>query len=294
MNRNRRNFLKTAAACSITGVFLGTKPLLAGTPGDKMAFGLVTYQWGRDWDLPTLIKNCEQTQVLGVELRVEHAHGVSPELTPQQRKEVSKRFSDSPVAMVGMGTNQCYDSPDESALKESIERTKAFIRLSHDVGGSGVKVKPNSFHKDVSREKTIEQIGKSLNEVGKYGAAFGQEIRLEVHGSCCELPTIQAIMEVADHDNVGVCWNCNAQDLQGEGLEYNFNLVRDRFGATAHVRELNETSYPYQQLMDLMVAADYDGWVLLEARRDPPDRVAALIEQREIFKAMVAKGQAKL
>ena len=58
-------------------------------------------------------------------------------------------------------------------------------------------------------EKTIEQIGKALNELGSFGEGWGQQIRLEVHGQCAELPTIKAIMEIADHPNVAVCWNCN-------------------------------------------------------------------------------------
>jgi hypothetical protein len=115
-----------------------------------------------------------------------------------------------------------------------------------------------------------------------------------VHGQCAELPAIKAIMDVAQHENVGVCWNSNQQDLGGKGLEYNFNLVRRRFGATAHVRELNETGYPYQRLFDLFVKTDYEGWILLEARTNPKDRVAALIEQRELFEEMVAKAQGKL
>jgi hypothetical protein len=89
---------------------------------------------------------------------------------------------------------------------------------------------------------------------------------------------------------VAVCWNCNPQDLEGQGLEYNFNLVKDRFGDTAHVRELNMGDYPYQQLIDLFVQMDYAGWVLLEARTKPKDRIAALIEQRKVFEEMVAKA----
>jgi sugar phosphate isomerase/epimerase len=226
-----------------------------------------------------------------VETRTQHAHGVEPSLTAAQRKEVKKRFADSPVELIGPGTNQQYDDPEPEKLKASIEGTKAFIKLSHDCGGSGVKVKPNSFHKNVPHEVTIEQIGKSLNVVGAYAADYGQEIRLEVHGSCCELPTIKSIMDYVDQKNVGVCWNCNNQDLQGEGLEYNFNLVKDRFGKTAHVRELNLGDYPYQQLIDLFVGMDYSGWLLLEARTKPADRIAALIEQQEVFKKMVAKAR---
>lgn len=290
---SRREFVKSATVCAAA---VATRPgrALAQKPGHNMAFGLVTYLWGRDWDLPTLIGNCEKSKVLGVELRTTHAHGVECDLNAKQRADVAKRFADSPVVNVGLGSNERFDHADPAGLKTAIEATKAFVKLSHDVGGSGVKVKPNSFQKNVPREKTIEQIGRALNQVGAFGADYGQEIRLEVHGQCAELPTIKAIMDVADHENVGVCWNSNRQDLEGEGLEYNFHLVRDRFGDTVHIRELNDSSYPYQQLFDLFVKTDYTGWILLEARTNPDDRVAALVEQRELFKGMIAKGQAKL
>jgi sugar phosphate isomerase/epimerase len=219
---------------------------------------------------------------------------VEPSLSAAERLEVKKRFADSPVVFVGPGTNQQYDDPEPEKLTASIEGTKAFIKLSHDCGGSGVKVKPNSFHKNVPREVTIEQIGKSLNIVGAFAADYGQEIRLEVHGTCAELPVIKSIMDLVDQKNVGVCWNCNVQDLQGEGLEFNFNLVKNRFGATAHLRELNLDDYPYQKLIDMFVAMDYAGWILLEARTKPADRIAALIEQRKVFAEMVAKAQAKV
>lgn len=288
----RREFLKTSTAAAAA---LSSAPLAAfgaDKPGSKMQIGLVTYLWGQDWDLPTLIANCEKSGVLGVETRTQHAHGVEPSLSAAERKEVKKRFADSPVELLGPGTNQQYDDPEPEKLEASIEGTKAFIKLSHDCGGSGVKVKPNSFHKNVDREVTIEQIGKSLNVVGAFAADYGQEIRLEVHGSCCELPTIKKIMDYVDQKSVGVCWNSNSQDLNGEGLEHNFNLVKDRFASTAHIRELNVGDYPYQKLIDLFAAMDYAGWILLECRTKPEDRVAALIEQRELFNEMVAKAQA--
>jgi len=290
-NMTRRQWLNTTMAAAALG--LATPRAFAqGAPGSKMRFGLVTYLWGKDWDLPTLIANCEKTGVLGVELRVEHAHGVSPSMSKAERDEVRKRFEDSPVVNVGMGTNQDYHHASQAALEASIEGTKEYIKLSHDVGGSGVKVKPNNMPDNVPREKTIEQIGKSLNIVGAYAADYGQKIRLEVHGQCSELPTIKAIMDVADNPNVGVCWNSNDVDLKGEGLEYNFNLVKDRFGDTVHVRELNIGSYPYAELIKLFVGMDYDGWILLEARTNPDDRVAALKEQREVFEQMVKAAQA--
>jgi sugar phosphate isomerase/epimerase len=263
-------------------------------PGSKMRFGMVTYQWGEDWDLPTLLKNCEAAKVYGVELRSGHAHGVEPSLNEQQRKDVKKRFADSPITLVGLGAKIGFDSPDPEELKKNMEFMKEFIKLSYDVGSSGVRAMPNKKHKEIPIEQTIEQIGKSVNELGRFGADYGQQFRLEVHGDFDDLPTYKKIMDIAANPNVTVCWNSNPRDLKGQGLEYNFNLVKDRFGATAHVGELDSKDYPFAELIKLFVKMDYKGWLLLEASSKPADRVKALAERRMLFEKMVADAQAKV
>jgi sugar phosphate isomerase/epimerase len=289
---SRRDFLKKSiglgALAAAAGPLCNTRLFAAEKPGSKMKIGLVTYLWGQDWDLPTLLANCEKAKIFGVELRSKHKHGVEPSLSDSARKEVRKLFADSPVTFVGPGSNQCFDKPDPGKLADSIEAAKGFVKLSHDCGGSGIKVKPNDFHPGVPHEKTIEQIGKSLNTLGRYAADYGQKIRLEVHGSCAELPTIKQIMDIATEKNVSACWNCNDEDLRGKGLEYNFNSVKDRIGDTAHIRELNVGKYPYRELMELFVKMDYAGWILLECRTKPKDPIAAMIEQREIWEKMIA------
>lgn len=295
---SRRDFLATAAvagAATACGTLGSPAKLLAqDKKGGEIRYGLVTYNWAKDWDLPTVIKNCEAAQVHGVELRTTHKHGVEPNLTPAQRMEVRKRFEATPVQFVGIGSAECFDHPKPDALAKAIEATKDFVRLSHDIGGSGVKVRPNSFHKDVPREKTIEQIGKSLKLLGEYGAGFGQQIRLEVHGQCAQLPTIKAIMDIADHPNAVVCWNSNAQDLEEPGLEHNFNLVKNRLGPTTHVRCFDTTHYPWAQLLDLFVKMDYAGWLMLEEGASPADADQQLIHQKKLFDKMVAESRQRV
>lgn len=296
MHANRRQFVQSVAG--VAGLSLAGLGSRATAQSDDVAiaFGLVTYMWGADWDLPTLLENCKKTNCPGVELRTTHAHKVEPDLTEAQRAEVAKRFSDSGVTCVGIGSDERFDNPDPAVVKKAIERSKEFIRLSHDIGGSGVKVKPDRFWPNVPKEKTIEQIGKALNELGEYAAGFGQQVRLEVHGQCAELPTIKAIMDVAKDDNVFVCWNSNKQDLTGDGspaenLAKNFDLVRKRFGQTLHVRELNSPDgYPWEQLIGLLVKSKWEGWMLMECASKQDDRVAAMIEQRKLFDAMVKKA----
>ena len=223
MHITRRRFLATTAAATASLAALPARRNAAADGGSsgEMKLGLVTYLWGQDWDLPTLLANCAARPVCRAwNSAREHKHGVEPSLSPLQRLEVRKRFADSPVTLVGYGSNAEYHSNDPAELKRNIELTKAYVKLMYDCGGSGVKVKPNSFVKDVPHEQTLEQIGKALNEVAAFGADYGQRIRLEVHGQGTdELPNIKAIMDVATHPNVGVCWNCNGTDLKGQGLE---------------------------------------------------------------------------
>ncbi|MFB2119670.1 sugar phosphate isomerase/epimerase family protein [Parapedobacter sp. 2B3] len=262
---------------------------IRSNPASKMKLGLVTYLWGKDWDVPTLIANCTATGLTGVELRVDHAHGVSPEMGKRERRLVRDRFADSAVECVGMGTNEQYDFPDLQRLQTSIARTKEFIQLSADIGGSGVKVKPNAFHSGIPREKTMAQIGAALNELAAYAADLGQQLRLEVHGNeTQDLPNIKTIMDHADHPNATICWNCNPQDLDGEGFQYNFNLVKDRFGDTIHVRELDRTDYPYPALLENLAHMEYGGWILLECHTDPADKVKSMHEQRAVFDRMTS------
>lgn len=251
-----------------------------------MQLGLVTYMWGAEWDLPTLIKNCEETGFLGVELRSTHKHGVEPALSAAEREEVAKRFQDSPVELVGLGSACEYHSPDPAILKKNIEDTKAFIKLCHDCGGSGVKVRPNGLPTDVPVEKTLTQIGQALNEVAAFGEGYGVAIRLEVHGpGTSELPHIKTIMDVATHPGVGVCWNSNDGDLSGDGLEHNFNLVKDRLGATTHIHDLI-SNYPWRQFFGLLKQVNYQGWTLLEEGNPPVEPIRVMKYYRLLWETM--------
>lgn len=274
--------------------FLGTATAFAALPGFPPAaragikFGLVTYQWAKEMDLGTLLAACEKSGLLGVELRTAHAHGVEPALARSRRSEVRQRFADSPVELVGYGSNCEFHSADPALVRKNIEAAKEYVLLMQDCGGRGVKVKPNGFPPGVPHEETIAQIGRALNEVAAFGADHGQKIRLEVHGrETCELPAIRAICQIASHRNLCLCWNCNGEDLHGVGLEANFALVQSRIGDTTHVRELDDPDYPYARLFRLFAGIGYGGWFLLEAERTVPDKVQAMAAQRQMFQDLV-------
>ena len=291
-NLSRRIFLQRTMVAGIGLSLIDPLSVLAKAKKSGMKLGLVTYQWAKDWDLPTLIANCEKTGFLGVELRTGHAHGVETSLSASERSEVKKRFANSSVTCLGYGANFEYHSPDQTILRKNIDQTKEYIQLCKDIGATGIKVKPNDLPVSVPKEKTIAQIAASLNEVGKFASDLGQLVRVEVHGNLTqEIPNMRAIFEQVTEKNVKMCWNCNDQDLLPPGLEANFNSVKKWFGDTVHVREFNVGEYPYQQLMNLFIGINYDGWILLEARTEPADKIAAMKEQLSLFNSMISKAQ---
>ena len=230
----------------------------------KMKLGSVTYNLAKDWDVPTLIKNFEATGFQGVELRTTHAHGVEVSLSKAERAEVKKRFADSKVELMGLGSAFDYHTPDQSKLRKDIEATKEYIVLAQDVGATGVKVRPNGLPKEVPVEKTLEQIGRALAELAKFGADHGQQIRLEVHGSETSLlPNIKRIIDVANHKNAGVCWNSNQTDLDGAGFDHNFDLVKDKI-FSVHMRDLYLAEYPFRRLLTRLNEIGFSGYCLAE------------------------------
>ena len=279
MNLNRRNFLKT------TGLGIGALGIPAVSPGTAAAaespsfltrrptmhLGLVTYNLAADWDIPTIIKNCEAAKFEGVELRTSHAHKVEVGLAKEQRQEVRKRFADSKVKLMGLGSTFDYHTPDQAKLRADIEATKQYILLAEDVGASGVKVRPNGFPKGVSEEHTLEQIGRSLKELGDFARDHGQVIRLEVHGTGTSFPpNIRKILDTANHPSVGACWNSNATDLTGQGWDYNFDLLKHKI-FSVHMTDLFQEEYPYRKLLNGLNQVGFSGYCLAEipASADP-------------------------
>ncbi len=289
MKQTRRHALATAAAALLAN---SASTFAAGSTRETvpLRLGLVTYNWGKSWDIPTVIRNCADTGFEGVELRSTHKHGVEISLNKQQRTDVRSQFDDSAVELMGLGSACEYHSSDPDRLRKNIDETRAFLQLSHDVGATGVKVRPNGLPKDVPVEKTIEQIGRSLNEVGKIAADLNQQIRVEVHGrDTSELPVMKAIMDVADHPSVGVCWNCNQADLNGRGFQHNFDLVQNRM-ATVHIHDLRGDQYPWAELFERLkkLSADsFTGWTLLEDGKVPADVVASMHENTKLWNQLV-------
>jgi sugar phosphate isomerase/epimerase len=264
----RRSFIKTAAVSTTASIVplsvysaVNSNKTQAWTLNpNPLKIGVMTYTIAKDWDIETVIKNLTETGYQCAELRTTHAHKVEVDLTKSQRADVKKRFIDSPLEALNLASGFRYHSPDPADLKKNIEGTKEYILLAHDVGALGIRVFGNELPEGTPEDVTEKQIAKALAEVGEFGYNHGVEVRICVHGIKTNRPSvIKKIIDYSQSPHVYVNWNCNPQDTEENGLEYNFALLKDRIRGV-HMHELWMAEYPYRRLFKLLSGIGFKGY----------------------------------
>ncbi len=292
-NFKRRNFLRTIAISSSAAVLSGfsrprnnvarKSPFIRNM--NPLKLGLMTYTLAENWDIETIIKNLTTTGYQSVELRTTHAHGVEVTLSTKERGEVRKRFEDSALEQISLASAFAYHFPDLDELKSNIEGTKEYTILAKDIGAKSIRVFPNALPEGVPEEQTLEQIGKALAVVGKFGYDHGVKIKVCVHGQkTARVPIIKKIIDYSESPHVYVNWNCNLSDTEGEGLEYNFNLLKDRI-ISLHTHGLWAENYPYRRLFELLSESGFTGYCNAEIPGNE-DHVRILRYNRALFMSL--------
>jgi len=224
-----------------------------------LKLGLMSYNLGKDWDIETIIKNCSEAGWVHAEMRTTHKHGIEVTLNKLQRAEVKKRFKDSSLEAISLASAYQYWYPDSAELRKNIEGTKEYLQLAADVGAIGIRVFPNASAENVTGEKMLKQTGEALAEVGEFGHNLGVDVRVCVHGTGTgNIPAMKKILDYSQSDHVYINWNCMESDVEGEGLEKNFNMVKDRIRGV-HLHELT-SDYPYREFLKLLRESGYNGY----------------------------------
>ncbi len=260
---SRRDLLTTsalAASAAVCGQSLQAAEDRHAS-SQPLKLGLMTYNLAQNWDIDTIIKNCTETGFEHVELRTTHAHGVEVTLTKAQRQDVRKRFEDAGIRL-SLASAFAYHHPDADELRKSIEGTKEYTLLAHDIGALGIRVFPNALLVDqgIPEERTLRQIGRAVKEAGEFAHGYGVQIRLAVHGRGTNVVgKVKKMIDCADSPHVYVNWNCDPNDTKGPGFDANFNSVKDRIG-NVHLHELWDEQYPYRQFFRLLRRSGYQGY----------------------------------
>jgi len=290
MQSDRRTFLKTAALGA--GLFGLAAPRSHAAPASPsfakpstLRLGLVTYNLAKDWDIPTILKNCEQAKFEGVELRTTHAHGVEPSLDAAGRAKVKERFARTKVRCYALGSACEYHSPKPEEVKRNIDLTKKFVDLAADLGCWGVKVRPNDLPKGVEEDATLRQIATAVRECAEFAKDKNVTIMVECHGGAARPDRMAKIMEYCNHPAAALCWNCNGVDVQDGSIARYFAMCKPWI-RHVHIQTITGGGYPWKELFDLLKAANFDRYTMIETDSRGADPVAFLRDLRAAWEKL--------
>lgn len=283
----------TLVQAMMVGVVSSTGASLMGQTlkpqGEYMTFALSTVEWGREWDLLQLVESLETAGVKQVELGAGHGHGVLPVLSPEERTALREQFEEAGVAVVGMRVDVAFDAVDKAALATAVDQVKQHVRLGHDVGGSGVRVRLGDLKGD---EALIEQTVKMLRELGDFAVGFGQEIRVEAQAGTGNVADLIAVLKAVDQDQVRAAFGVGNGALTAKGVEEEFKLVQDYLGSVVLVDMQEEGDVEaYDALAKLLVEVDFEGRVLLTTKAEVGDAVTATGRQKVLWDQRVKKAR---
>ncbi len=235
-----------------------------------MKLALLTFNIGRDMDLPTLLAVARRTGFAAVELRCQqnHGHGVELTLDAAGRRAVRDAFDDACLDIAGLTISNRFEYPDPARRRESIDETKRYLDLAADLDAHRVRVFGNDLPAGVPRGEVIAYVGDCLAELGDHAVARELEVNLEMHGQFNWWRYAVRSVEHAARPNVGLVYNCDPRDTVGGSVAATLSQVI-HLTNHVHLHELTDPAYPYAEFARLMLEYGYDGYCSAEIEASP-------------------------
>jgi len=255
-----------------------------------MKLSLDTYAIGTDLSLRDLLELLPANGFRGVEFRCEagQEHGVEIETTAAERRRIKALLDAAGLEVSCLSTSQRFESPDPVERKAVIERVRRFIDLAADLGCGRIRTFGNNFPPDVPKPDVIRYVGESLHKCGEYAEGKGVDVLLEMHGEFYYWEYCLEAVQIADHPNVAINYNCDMRDLVDGSVAFTFDQVKD-YVRHVHLHDLENPGFPYKELFGLLKATNYGGFCSLEEgyRKGGEKKVIALYAA--LFREMVAQ-----
>jgi sugar phosphate isomerase/epimerase len=251
---------------------------------------LDTWSIGTDLTLRDLVTLLPANGFDGVEFRCEarQKHGVEPEIAPAERRRIVALLDGAGLEVACLSTGQRFDSPDPKERQAVIERVKQFVDLAADLGCRSLRTFGNDFPPGVPRPDVVRYVGESLRACGEYAADKGVDVLLEMHGQFYYWEYCLGAVQVADHPNVAINYNCDPRDLVDGSVAYTWSKVVDHV-RHVHLHELESPAFPYKELFGLLKGMGYDRYCSLEEGYHEGGEPKVIALYAALYREMVAQ-----
>ena len=272
---NRRQFLQSSAVLFSAAMigssfsFKKKQPLLAfstlGCP---------------DWTFHQITDFAAKHGYSGIELR-----GIKRELDLTKCSEFSSAanvtdtlniMKSKGLHFVDLGSSATLHFSDAVERKKNIDEGRRFIDLAQRLDCPNVRVFPNNFPKEQTKDQTMDLIIKGLLELGDYAKGSNVKVLIESHGDLVHTDDIEKVMQATQHSNTGMIWDVtNMWTITKENPARVYERLKKYIHHT-HIKDaklvdgkpqyalLGQGEVPIFEAIDLLSKGDYKGYYSFE------------------------------
>ncbi len=268
---SRKDFIRTSAI-ALAGL-IGAPALAAPSKDRRLAFSTLGCP---DWDLNRIMDFASQYGYSGIEVR-----GIQRELdlpkckeftTPSARKETMKRMKAKGLQFVNLGSSANLHTAAPAERTKQLDEAKRFIDLANELNCPYVRVFPNNFPKEATKESTIELIASGLKDLGKYADGSDVRVLMETHGDVVKVDDILSVMKLSGATNTGLIWDVsNMWTVTGEDVNKVYEALKP-YIYHVHLKDakkndnkldyvfLGKGDVPIMQAIELLAKNNYKGY----------------------------------
>jgi len=233
-----------------------------------------------DWTFEQIADFAAQNGYNGLEIR-----GIKREMdltkcaefsSPESIKATLALMNTKGLKFVNLGASAKMHFHGGTEKEKNLAEAKAFIDLAQQINCPYVRVFPNNFPKDRTRDQTMKTVAENLLILGNYAKDKNVIVLLETHGDFSDSEDILKVMKATKHPNIGLVWDiANMWTITKESPVIVYNKLKKYIHHT-HIKDaklvgkkleytlLGQGDVPIFEAIDILSEAGYKGYYSFE------------------------------
>ncbi|MEP6465948.1 MAG: sugar phosphate isomerase/epimerase family protein, partial [Parafilimonas sp.] len=204
-NYKRRDFLKLSSS-------LAAIPFIPAAIFSKKYKPLLSFSTlgCPDWDYEKIVAFAAANNYDGIEFRGLMREMDLTKATPFIKENIDasiKMMKDKNLKFSDLGSSCMLHFPEGEERQKNLDEAKRFIDLAQQLNCPYIRVFPNDFPDNQTRDETIKLIVDGLKYLGDYASGKIDAVLLETHGKVVYTADILNIMQQTNHPHVGLVWD---------------------------------------------------------------------------------------
>jgi sugar phosphate isomerase/epimerase len=269
---NRKKFLQTSL-----GLLIGTQAFSKPKNKRKLCFNTLACP---DWSLKEVFENAQKYGFKAVEIR-----GIkgdvdilnSPEFSKSRLSEVKRMVRDFDVKILNLNSSVVLHEFVTEKRKLNLDTAKRYIDLAQELDCPFVRVFPDKFPKEKSKEFALDTIKSNYETLIDYCKGSKVKVLLDAHGDLVWSEDLLKMMQGLDKKHVGIIWDFFNMHLitkespqkMYETLKWYIEIVqiKDGFFKPNNTYEYTLTSkgeVPIAEIIKIIEDDKYNGFISFE------------------------------